>query len=65
MLLGEIEEILDIIEPAQFTKIIVPLFKMLAKAVSSPQFQVERAVWYLFYFNLIRLPKYLVIFWRQ
>lgn len=47
MLLGEIEEILDIIEPAQFTKIIVPLFKMLAKAVSSPQFQVaERALYF-------------------
>ena len=47
MLLGEMEEILDIIEPAQFKKIMLPLFKMLARSVSSPQFQVaERALYF-------------------
>merc|ERR1719282_1212587 len=41
------EEILDIIEPAQFKKVMGPLFKMLARSVSSPQFQVaERALYY-------------------
>ena len=40
MLLGEIEEIMDIIEPTQFKRVMGPLFKMLARAVSSPQFQV-------------------------
>lgn len=40
MFLGEVEEILDIIEPEQFKKIIEPLFKQLAKCVSSPHFQV-------------------------
>lgn len=40
MFLGEIEEILDVIEPAQFVKIQEPLFKQIARCVSSPHFQV-------------------------
>lgn len=41
------EEILDVIEPAEFQKIMDPLFKQLAKCVSSPHFQVaERALYY-------------------
>ena len=42
MFLGEIEEILDVIEPAQFVKIQEALFKQIAKCVSSPHFQVSR-----------------------
>ena len=42
MFLGEIEEILDVIEPAQFVKIQEALFKQIAKCVSSPHFQVRR-----------------------
>lgn len=41
MFLGEIEEILDVIDPAQFKKIMVPLFKNIARCVSSPHFQVS------------------------
>lgn len=49
MFLGEIEEILDVIDLVQFDKIQVPLFKQIAKCVSSPHFQVaERA---LFFWN--------------
>ncbi|XP_076235287.1 serine/threonine-protein phosphatase regulatory subunit widerborst isoform X1 [Calliopsis andreniformis] len=45
MFLGEIEEILDVIEPSQFVKIQEPLFKQIARCVSSPHFQVaERAL---------------------
>lgn len=40
MFLNELEEILDVIEPAEFTKVMVPLFKQLSKCVSSPHFQV-------------------------
>ena len=40
MFLGEIEEILDAIEPPQFQKIMEPLFKQIARCVSSPHFQV-------------------------
>jgi serine/threonine-protein phosphatase 2A regulatory subunit B' len=40
MYLGEIEEILDVIEPQQFVKIQTPLFKQIARCVSSPHFQV-------------------------
>ena len=47
MFLGELEEILDVIEPSQFVKIQEPLFKQNAKCVSSPHFQVaERALYY-------------------
>ncbi|XP_048585975.1 serine/threonine-protein phosphatase 2A 56 kDa regulatory subunit epsilon isoform isoform X1 [Nematostella vectensis] len=47
MFLGEIEEILDVIDPAQFQKIEEALFKQIAKCVSSPHFQVaERALYF-------------------
>ena len=40
MFLNELEEILDVIEPAEFQKVMIPLFKQLARCVSSPHFQV-------------------------
>jgi serine/threonine-protein phosphatase 2A regulatory subunit B' len=47
MFLNELEEILDVIEPVEFQKVMVSLFKQLAKCVSSPHFQVaERALYY-------------------
>lgn len=47
MFLNELEEILDVIEPAEFQKVMKPLFVQLAKCVSSPHFQVaERALYY-------------------
>ncbi|XP_051007458.1 serine/threonine-protein phosphatase 2A 56 kDa regulatory subunit gamma isoform isoform X3 [Acomys russatus] len=47
MFLNELEEILDVIEPSEFVKIMEPLFRQLAKCVSSPHFQVaERALYY-------------------
>ncbi|PNJ89119.1 PPP2R5D isoform 9, partial [Pongo abelii] len=45
--LNELEEILDVIEPSEFSKVMEPLFRQLAKCVSSPHFQVaERALYY-------------------
>lgn len=47
MFLNELEEILDVIEPAEFQKVMIPLFTQIAKCVSSPHFQVaERALYY-------------------
>ncbi|XP_061645685.1 serine/threonine-protein phosphatase 2A 56 kDa regulatory subunit delta isoform isoform X2 [Phyllopteryx taeniolatus] len=47
MFLNELEEILDVIEPAEFVKVHEPLFRQLAKCVSSTHFQVaERALYY-------------------
>ncbi|CAN2387417.1 Serine threonine-protein phosphatase 2A 56 kDa regulatory subunit alpha isoform [Pristimantis euphronides] len=47
MFLGEIEEILDVIEPTQFKKIQEPLFKQMSRCVSSSHFQVaERALYF-------------------
>ncbi|KAK7073786.1 Serine/threonine-protein phosphatase 2A 56 kDa regulatory subunit delta isoform, partial [Halocaridina rubra] len=47
MFLNELEEILDVIEPSEFVKVMVPLFRQLSKCVSSPHFQVaERALYY-------------------
>ena len=40
MFLGEMEEILDVIEPSQFSKIQELLFRQIARCVSSPHFQV-------------------------
>ncbi|KAK4053660.1 serine/threonine-protein phosphatase 2A 56 kDa regulatory subunit delta isoform [Microbotryomycetes sp. JL201] len=47
MFLNEVEEILDVIEPVEFQKIMVPLFVQLSRCVSSQHFQVaERALYY-------------------
>lgn len=47
MFLNELEEILDVIEPVEFQKVMIPLFSQIAKCVSSPHFQVaERALYY-------------------
>lgn len=46
MFLNEIEEILDIIEPSEFQKIMVVLFKQLARCITSNQFQVAERVLY-------------------
>jgi len=47
MFLGEIEEILDVIEPTQFQRIQEELFRQIARCVSSPHFQVaERALYF-------------------
>ncbi|KAI6236833.1 Serine/threonine-protein phosphatase 2A 56 kDa regulatory subunit delta isoform [Aphelenchoides besseyi] len=47
LLLNELEEILDSIEPAEFKRVQVPLFHQLARCVSSPHFQVaERALYF-------------------
>ena len=43
MFLNELEEILDVIEPSEFVKVMEPLFRQLAKCVSSPHFQVPSA----------------------
>ena len=41
MFLNELEEILDVIEHSEFSKIMTPLFNQLARCVSSPHFQVN------------------------
>ncbi|VVC31034.1 Protein phosphatase 2A, regulatory B subunit, B56,Armadillo-type fold,Armadillo-like helical [Cinara cedri] len=47
MFLGEMEEILDVVEPLQFQKIESPLFRQIARCVSSSHFQVaERALYF-------------------
>lgn len=44
MFLNEMEEILDVIEPAEFQKIMEPLFRQLARCISSPHFQVNENI---------------------
>lgn len=47
MFLNETEEILDAVEPNEFTKIATPLFAQLARCIDSPHFQVaERALYF-------------------
>ena len=47
MFLNEIEEILDVTEPAEFAKVQVQLFTQIAKCCSSTQFQVAERALYL------------------
>ncbi|KAL1410375.1 serine/threonine-protein phosphatase 2A 56 kDa regulatory subunit delta isoform [Vanrija albida] len=47
MYLNEVEEILDVIEGAEFAKVMNPLFSQLARCINSQHFQVaERALYY-------------------
>ncbi|KAK7043605.1 Hsp70 chaperone [Paramarasmius palmivorus] len=47
MFLNEVEEILDVTDPAEFQKIQVPLFQQMARCINSQHFQVaERALLY-------------------
>jgi serine/threonine-protein phosphatase 2A regulatory subunit B' len=47
MFLNEVEEILDVIEPLEFQRIMDPLFRQLARCVASQHFQVaERALYF-------------------
>lgn len=47
MFLNELEEILDVIEPTEFQKVMDKLFRRIALCVSSPHFQVaERALYF-------------------
>ena len=54
MFLGEMEELLDVIDPAEFRKIVEPLFRQIAKCVSSSHFQVWNC-------NIGRLPVCVVV----
>jgi ABC-type cobalamin transport system ATPase subunit len=42
MFLNEVEEILDVIEAAEFQKIMEPLFQQLARCINSQHFQVRQ-----------------------
>ncbi|KAL9617628.1 MAG: hypothetical protein Q9160_007594 [Pyrenula sp. 1 TL-2023] len=47
MFLNEIEDIFEVMDPAEFAKVQEPLFNQLAKSVASPHFQVaERALYF-------------------
>lgn len=40
MFLNEVEDIFEVMDPAEFAKVQEPLFNQLAKSVASPHFQV-------------------------
>ncbi|EGS18114.1 serine/threonine-protein phosphatase 2A-like protein [Thermochaetoides thermophila DSM 1495] len=47
MFLNEVEDIFEVMDPAEFVKVQEPLFHQLAKSVASPHFQVaERALYF-------------------
>jgi serine/threonine-protein phosphatase 2A regulatory subunit B' len=41
MFLNEVEDIFEVMDPAEFAKVQEPLFNQLAKSVASPHFQVK------------------------
>lgn len=44
MFLNEVEDIFEVMDPAEFAKVQEPLFHQLAKSVASPHFQVARSI---------------------
>lgn len=45
LFLNELEELLELIQPAEFAKVVMPVFKRVAKCIRSSQFQIsERAL---------------------
>ena len=47
MFLNEVEDIFEVMDPAEFAKVQEPIFHQLAKSVASPHFQVaERALYF-------------------
>jgi len=54
MFLNEVEDIFEVMDPAEFAKVQEPLFNQLAKSVASPHFQVRmafvlRSDWFAFW----------------
>ncbi len=41
MFLNELEEILDVMEPIEFVKVMQSMFKRISRCISSPHFQVR------------------------
>jgi hypothetical protein len=44
LFLGELEEILELTQPLEFQRVLVPLFKQLARCLTSAHFQVRMIV---------------------
>lgn len=44
MFLNEVEDIFEVMDPAEFAKVQEPIFHQLAKSVASPHFQVGDAL---------------------
>lgn len=77
MFLNELEEILDVIEPAEFQKVMDPLFRQLAKCVSSPHFQVcniffhvdgrlcRFKIFYIFCFLFFQVAERALYYWNN
>ena len=45
MFLNEVEDIFEVMDPAEFAKVQEPLFTQLAKSVASPHFQVRLLIY--------------------
>lgn len=52
MFLNEVEDIFEVMDPAEFAKVQEPIFHQLAKSVASPHFQVGHVLPPLDYFRL-------------
>lgn len=57
MFLNEVEEILDVIDPTEFQKVMVPLFKQLARCINSQHFQVAERALYYWNVRILSLPR--------
>ena len=69
MFLNEVEDIFEVMDPAEFAKVQEPLFHQLAKSVASPHFQV-RAAFSVFpqrarYSPLLQVAERALYFWNN
>ncbi len=54
MFLNEVEDIFEVMDPAEFAKVQEPLFNQLAKSVASPHFQVRENIFEIIVQGLTR-----------
>jgi len=67
MFLNEVEDIFEVMDPAEFAKVQEPLFNQLAKSVASPHFQVSHS-WVLYsktVTDTIQVAERALYFWNN
>jgi serine/threonine-protein phosphatase 2A regulatory subunit B' len=69
MFLNEVEDIFEVMDPAEFAKVQEPLFHQLAKSVASPHFQVRVAFCIppprVHYLSLLQVAERALYFWNN
>lgn len=65
MFLNEVEDIFEVMDPAEFAKVQEPLFNQLAKSVASPHFQVRYSMICVKISNFRQVAERALYFWNN